>query len=506
MKLFKDGERAAAEAIAALNYTNPFMPERITLEKTILGSVYRDQGPVWNVRSKSGDSKLNIEGIKDATARMVEVLTQRMHDKNVKADRDEYNIYEDVVVYHMFEQYREQMTESIYTDQGNVELKCFSVFQNELTGLLNVPGYSYPSRYDVVRTFEVFYQVHRAFYYIFDFIIGSTLPIAKLRASIWQSIFTHDIHRYNRSLYNKMHNITTLITGESGTGKELVALALAMSQYIPFDPAKKKFKEDYRELFHPLHLSAMPHTLIESELFGHKKGAYTGALQDRIGWMELCSDHGSVFLDEIGEINEEIQVKLLRLLQSRKFQRLGESDDRVFRGKIIAATNRDLAECIQQGRFRGDLYYRLCADIVETPSLREQLDGSSESLSNLVHFLSVRIVGREEADDLADESLTWIKQNLGNEYAWPGNVRELEQCVRNILIRGQYTPSHAISGQGGDVLFRGLEDCSLTAEELLSFYCAKMYQKTGSYQQAAKLLELDRRTVKKRIDSVDSII
>jgi transcriptional regulator with GAF, ATPase, and Fis domain len=299
-----------------------------------------------------------------------------------------------------------------------------------------------------------------------------------------------------------MHNITTLITGESGTGKELVAYAVAMSQYIQFDPARKKFKEDYRELFHPLHLSAMPHTLIESELFGHKKGAYTGALQDRIGWMELCSEFGTVFLDEIGEINEEIQVKLLRLLQSRKFQRLGETEDRGFKGKIIAATNRNLAEFIRQGRFRSDLYYRLCADIIETPTLRQQLAGSNQGLENLVHFLSVRIIGRAEADDLAEEALSWIKRNLGTEYPWPGNVRELEQCVRNILIRGQYSPSGSMYDQQGESLTRSIGDCSLTADELLNLYCAKMYQKTGSYQKAAQLLELDRRTVKKRIDSV----
>jgi Sigma-54 interaction domain len=502
MKLFKDGERAAAEAIAALNYTNPFMPERVNLEKTILGAEHLEQGAVWNVHSKSGGSKCNIEGISKRAEQLALELNLRLRNKQVKADKQEFQIYEDVVVYHIFEQYREKMTTPIYNGKGNVDFSFYADFEAELISLLQVPGYSYSSRYDVARTFEIFYQVHRAFYYIFDFIIGSSLPVAKLRAAIWQSIFTHDIHRYNRSLYKKMHNITTLITGESGTGKELVALALAMSQYIQFDPTRKKFKEDFRELFHPLHLSAMPHTLIESELFGHKKGAYTGALQDRIGWMELCSEFGTVFLDEIGEVNEEIQVKLLRLLQSRKFQRLGETDDRVFKGKIIAATNRNLAEFIQQGRFRSDLYYRLCSDIVETPTLREQLDGSNDGLANLVHFLSVRIVGRSEADDLAEEALIWIKQNLGTEYAWPGNVRELEQCMRNILIRGYYSPSQTLQWQGGDSLMRELADCALTADELLNLYCAKVYQKTGSYQQSAQLLELDRRTVKKRIDSV----
>ena len=105
--------------------------------------------------------------------------------------------------------------------------------------------------------------------------------------------------------------------------------------------------------------------MIESELFGHRRGAFTGAVEDRSGWLETCGPHGAVFLDEIGELDAAIQVKLLRVLQSRTFQRIGETKPRRFEGKVIAATNRDLDEEIGAGRFRSDLYYRLCADVVE---------------------------------------------------------------------------------------------------------------------------------------------
>lgn len=502
MKLFTDGELKTAEAVAALNYTNPFMPERVKLEKTILGDKHREHGSVWNVHSRSGDSKLNIEGIADIAEELTLKIYQRISGGKVKPDKAEFGLYEDVVIYHLFEKYRDRMTGPVYEGmKGNIKYDCYTDFKVDFTHLLKIRGCNYSSKYSPCRTFEIYFQVHRAFYYIFDFIIGSSLPVARLRASIWQSVFTHDIHRYNRSLYKMMHNVTTLITGESGTGKELVAFAVAMSQYIPFDEAKREFKVDFREQFHPLHLSAMPHTLIESELFGHKKGAYTGALQDRVGWMELCSEYGTVFLDEIGEINEEIQVKLLRLLQNRKFQRLGETNDRVFSGKILAATNRDLIDFIRKGRFRGDLYYRLCSDIIETPSLRDQLNGSNEGLDNLVHFLATRIVGRDEADDLTAEALKWIKANFGTEYSWPGNVRELEQCVRNILIRGEYKPSCTASDDSGSDLISALSACDLTAEELLDQYCAVVYGKTGSYLQCADKLGLDRRTVKKRVDN-----
>src|SRR5262249_38297977 len=162
-----------------------------------------------------------------------------------------------------------------------------------------------------------------------------------------------------------------LIIGPSGTGKERVAEAIGRSQYIPFDERKKEFKIgflnakkkavkiDFVKAFKPVNLSALSPSLIESELFGHVKGAFTGGLDDHDGRLEECPGHGALFLDEIGELTSEIQVKLLRVLQTRHFQRAGDNDDRRFRGKIIAATNRDLAAEMQARRFREDFYYRL---------------------------------------------------------------------------------------------------------------------------------------------------
>src|SRR5690606_29799135 len=124
---------------------------------------------------------------------------------------------------------------------------------------------------------------------------------------------------------------------------ELVARAIGLSRFIPFDPKTQRFAEDFAGSFFPLNLSALSATLVESELFGHCRGAFTGALQDRAGWLEVCPHYGTVFLDEIGEVDPQVQVKLLRVLQERTFNRIGETDARRFSGKIIAATNRDLA-------------------------------------------------------------------------------------------------------------------------------------------------------------------
>src|SRR5690606_9015124 len=134
-----------------------------------------------------------------------------------------------------------------------------------------------------------------------------------------------------------------------------------------------------------------------------------------------------------------IQVKLLRVLQAREFSSLGETARRVFTGKIVAATNRSLADEMLAGRFRHDLYYRLCSDVVEMPSLRARLDEDPAELLELATHLAQRLVGSEAAE-VALEVERVVLAELGDGYAWPGNVRELEQCVRNVLVRRRYQP------------------------------------------------------------------
>lgn len=167
----------------------------------------------------------------------------------------------------------------------------------------------------------------------------------------------------NRTLGNRQ--------GAGATGYR----ALGLSRYIPLDPDPGTFVANVDGAFHALNLSALSPTLIESELFGHRKGAFTGALENRAGWLESCPPLGAVLLDEIGEVDASIQVKLLRVLQTREFQRIEESEPRQFRGKLIASTNRDLGADMLGGRFREDLYYRLCSDLIVTPSLRDPASG-----------------------------------------------------------------------------------------------------------------------------------
>jgi DNA-binding NtrC family response regulator len=152
------------------------------------------------------------------------------------------------------------------------------------------------------------------------------------------------------------------------------------------------------------------------------------------------------------------------------------------------------------GRFRQDLYYRLCSDLIVTPSLQEQLRAAPGERAALVRFIARRVAGDEEAESLAAETERWIDGHLGSGYRWPGNVRELEQCVRNVMIRGEYRPPSAGSPSARQRVADEVVAGSLSAEDLLRRYCTLVYADTGSYLETGRRLGLDRRTVREKID------
>jgi hypothetical protein len=328
--------------------------------------------------------------------------------------------YEDLLLMVLYHRYRSNFDALIRAPHGqnaaSLSGKLYQAFRDEAQKYLNIADRRLPLADQLPHVFAGFFQIRRAFANIFQFILGVSQPAAQLRAAVWESIFTHDMQRYRRLLYARMADFTTLITGPSGTGKELVARAIGLSRYIPFDEKSGAFTEDFSGSFHAVNLAALSPTLIESELFGHKRGSFTGAVVDREGWLEVCPEYGAVFLDEIGEIDPSVQVKLLRVLQSRAFSRLGETTVRKFRGKIIAATNRDVAAEMHCGRFREDFYYRICSDIIEVPSLSARIADNPDELEQLVSHLIERATG-VEASNFAHEVVEWIDRNLGRRYA-----------------------------------------------------------------------------------------
>jgi Nif-specific regulatory protein len=235
--------------------------------------------------------------------------------------------------------------------------------------------------------------------YDFSNIVGTSRPMQDVYAQVAQVART---------------NTTVLIRGESGTGKELIARAI---HYNSLRAAKPFVK---------VSCAALPESLIEAELFGHEKGAFTGAHGRKKGRFELA-DRGTLFLDEIGDLSPSTQVKILRVLQEREFERLGGTDTIKVDVRLIAATNRDLEEAIRQGTFREDLYYRFNVFTIFLPPLRER---KSDALLLADHFLEK--YARLHQKDIRRISTPAI--DMLTSYHWPGNVRELENCIERAVL------------------------------------------------------------------------
>jgi transcriptional regulator with AAA-type ATPase domain len=491
MHFFTSAERTLALDIAALVYANPFLEERITHERRIAGDAFIDSQPYWSLLPDA-QRDATIDAVAARCGTFVETLRSRL--RIARPSADDLGLYDDVVIYFLYERYREAILGLFESGEAATRVDFYPRFRADVAAYLG-------DRTDAAHLFACFYQVRRAFHQVFRNIVGRTRPVAALRAAVWQSIFTHDVRRYRRSLWSRMGDVPALITGPTGTGKELVARAIAYSRYIPFDERRARFAGPPQPLFVAVNLAALSPTLIESELFGHRKGAFTGAAADREGFLESCGPLGSVFLDEIGDVEPSIQVKLLRVLQSRTLQRLGETTTRPFAGKLIAATNRDLAAEIGKGRFREDFYYRLCADTVTTPSLHEQIAGSPDELEHLVRFICTRVAGEEEAEPLAAEVMQAIEASPGFAYRWPGNFRELEQCVRSVMLRGTYEPrSAAAPSDARHRIAHNIVSGQFTADDLLRNYCTLLYATSRNYSTVAEKLGIDRRTVRAKVD------
>ena len=356
-----------------------------------------------------------------------------------------------------------------------------------------------------IHYFAMFFQLRRAFYFILGSLAGECESMRRLRHALWNNVFTHDMRGYDAALWSRMEDFSTLVLGETGTGKGSAAAAIGRSEFIPYAASQRRFAANFAESFIAINLSQFPETLIESELFGHRKGAFTGAIDHHDGVFERCSAHGALFLDEIGEVSIPVQIKLLQVLQERTFTPLGGHEGKRFSGRVIAATNRPLDKLRRDGRFREDFFYRLCSDVIEVPALRQRVEESPAELEQLVRLLVTRIAG-EQASDMTATILGALERDLPRGYRWPGNVRELEQAVRRILMTGRYTGERAEPAPDGDeALVHKLRAGQLTADDLLSRYCALLYRRLGTYAEVARQTGLDPRTSRKYVEAAKSV-
>jgi DNA-binding NtrC family response regulator len=348
------------------------------------------------------------------------------------------------------------------------------------------------------RVVALFYQTQRAFLFLSQ-LRGPSPSMQALRASLWNAVFTHDLARYESALWDRMEDFSTLLLGETGTGKGAAASAIGRAGIAPFDRKRGVFSPRAEQRFVAANLAEVPETLIESTLFGHEKGAFTGAISSADGLLSRVPKHGVIFLDELGDVPLHVQVKLLRVLQERTFTPVGGKKAKHFPGRVIAATHRSIDRLRQEGRFRDDLYYRLSTEAIVVPPLRMRIAESKRELPELVSHVVERTVNHADPE-LSGQVLEAIERDIGPHYGWPGNVRELEQCVRRVLLTGRCGRDVAteprVEGASSDAVDRAAD---LSADAVLAKHCARLYEVHQSYEAVAAIVRLDRRTVKKHV-------
>lgn len=482
--LLNSEEKEFLTQVCQAAFTNPFSDERTEIDIRIAGV---SPAASESIRIKKVVGKVN-DWFRD-------------FEHNGKANVTYYGgedreLVEKAFLFEQFYRFKDKYDQLILSQIENGDTPVKIPFLNEALSLLIQRGFSEDH---ARRYFALGFQMRRAFYFIRNSLVGNSACMKSLRLQLWNNVFTHSIDFYNRYLWNKMEDFSTLLLGETGTGKGTAALAIGRSGFIPLDKRKKCFEKSFTQSFVSLNLSQFPETLIESALFGHKKGAFTGAIENFQGVFDQCSPYGSILLDEIGEISQPIQIKLLQVLQERVFTPVGSQKTNRFQGRVITATNQPLKKLRGERIFRDDFYYRLCSDLIVVPPLRQRIMEDPSELDTLLGITIKRLVGRP-SPELVVSIQKIIDTNLGPEYLWPGNVRELEQCVRRIFLKGKYSDDDAISDMDIEqTLINGIDQGNIDSFRLTSGYCYLLYQRHQTFEEVARRTGLDRRTVKKYI-------
>jgi len=291
-------------------------------------------------------------------------------------------------------------------------------------------------------------------------------------------------------------DVTVLLLGETGTGKELAARA------IHYNSPRKRYP------FKKVSCASFPESLLESVLFGHEKGSYTGADARRIGMFE-SADKGTIFLDEIGEISQNVQVKLLRFLQERQFERVGGTETIKVDARVIAATNLELEKAVQEGKFRKDLYYRLNVVPISMPPLREKKEDIPLLVEHFLEKYKDKIGGKVK--QISAEALSVLMR-----HDWPGNVRELENCIERAIVMGEEDTIQlsdlpaTICGSAstcapGEIIDEIPPD-GISLDQVEKGLIVKALSQTkGNQTEAARKLGITRRTLQYRMEHATSL-
>jgi hypothetical protein len=448
-------------------------------------------------------------------ASLLEEVGRRLR-AGVAPTAEEIEPYRGLAIYGLWDRFGDQLQQLV--DDNGVDVSFYDDFLRAYRALFEQPRLAGVVVPEPAHLLAIFYQARRACWFIATQIAGRSDAARRSRATIWRAIFGSDVRIYAGHLHRCVDEFPVLITGETGTGKDLAAKCLGWSRYIPFDPAARRFAAKYAEDFHVRSLVEVPADLLESTLFGHKKGSFTGAHEDRAGCLGLARANGMLFLDEIGEIPLPVQAKLLRPFQNREYVPLGETRPRSIHGRLVFATHRNLEAMIERGEFRADLYERMNGFRIHMPSLREMRpDGG------LLDYIDLYVGAKIDDPALRGIHALRVMRTIQDEradYEWPRNQRELKNYTERLLHGGapvempaeRPLPTHAAAGDtppeslgvpSSNILGWRAKTGQLDHVALLKTYVTYIFVYTGlNKSETARLTGFDRRALSKWIDPV----
>jgi len=321
-------------------------------------------------------------------------------------------------------------------------------------------------------------------YHALEALQGESKGMRAARRETWAACFGDGLY-HTLCLEKVIIDHDVLVLGETGTGKE--AIAHAIQEGLPG-------KGEERAPRSALNAAAVPETLVESELFGHVKGAFTGASEDRRGRIRSARG-GCFFLDEVGDLPETTQVKLLRVMETNQVHPLGSDKGYEADVRYVAATHKDLAAMVDDGKYRRDLYQRLAGHVIELPPLRDR----REDIPALGRAFVARYIGEQEVPEVWARVERWLQRAATRTYSWPGNVRELQNALRSVMLGLEPRIGGAAPSPSSLELPKGIEECSATMLEVEQWYLRRVLAHTGrNFAHSARILGMDRATVRRR--------
>ncbi|RMD83084.1 MAG: hypothetical protein D6820_02780 [Lentisphaerae bacterium] len=492
MSVFSADEYPLIELYTSILSTNPFSSGWRQALRRLLDNEYVDSGFNDSLTLQRLNLDPNLELLKDRLAAMMRRIRSRINSGSL-FETHEVPQYVDLLNLHLLLRYAGSFLKLIHASQQPgvtepVKVDWYPDYVRALEqGLKLLPG-PRPRWMVPDHLIACHFQWFRSFYFLKTYIQGNSSLSLRLRQQLWNALLGHNLRRYLRMFYRAVPMLNLLLQGEQGTGKQHVAQLLSCCRYIHFEPNEQRFHSLAWGLFRKINLPlqeiqhSMKSPLNEESL-------------------AQLPPYTTLYLQRVDQISPAFAAvcsqALYELLNRNELDFSAKSPLTAGRIKLISSISQPFEELVERDCDFRELLINLSNDFIRIPSLCERIDGKREELQNFVFRIVWHELGDEEAYPLTTEVMEVIEKELGFDYPWPGNFEELRSCIYRIIMRRHYEGLRSI---GRNTLERAIMNGELSADEIVSYYTTAMYDQVQNYQEVARRLHIDRRTVKSKIN------